>query len=342
MIQCHVFNSFTRLDLRGGGPYILSQFVGGMAAVLFLFMAGMTLGFQMESLDRREPSGLRRWGGALRRGAYVLGIAFAFRLTNYVAGWPKAQVDEILKVDILNCMGVAMLAMAAAALVRPAMRVQAAVIAGLAVACAAPLIDGMDWRGVPDLVRAYVVPNSGRFPFFPWTAYLAFGIAAGVVVKRTRPERLERVMQWSAALGFVLVFGAQYFSNLPFSLYEKSEFWIDSPGLVLIRTGVSLLALAVAYVWTEYGASERWSWMQALGKTSLLVYWIHVMMVYGDIVKPFKKNFPIWGSALATVVVTALMVGLAAGRLWWKARRTEKLHAVTQTAEPDALDGVAS
>ena len=34
MIQCHVFNSFTRIDLRQDGPYVLSQFVGGMAALL--------------------------------------------------------------------------------------------------------------------------------------------------------------------------------------------------------------------------------------------------------------------------------------------------------------------
>jgi uncharacterized membrane protein len=39
MIECHAFNSFVRMDLRDGGPYVLSQFVGGMAAPLFLFMA---------------------------------------------------------------------------------------------------------------------------------------------------------------------------------------------------------------------------------------------------------------------------------------------------------------
>ena len=46
MIQCHAFNSFTRMDLRQSGGYMLSQFVGGMAAPLFLFMAGMTSGFR--------------------------------------------------------------------------------------------------------------------------------------------------------------------------------------------------------------------------------------------------------------------------------------------------------
>jgi len=63
MFECHTFNSFARLDVRNGGPYVLSQFVGGMAAPLFLFMAGMTFGFQMESLERREPNRWRRWAG---------------------------------------------------------------------------------------------------------------------------------------------------------------------------------------------------------------------------------------------------------------------------------------
>ena len=45
MIQCHTFNSFTRLDLREGGPYVLTQFVGGMAAPLFLLDGGNDHGF---------------------------------------------------------------------------------------------------------------------------------------------------------------------------------------------------------------------------------------------------------------------------------------------------------
>ena len=76
MIQCHTFNSLTRLDLRGGGPYVLSQFIGGMAAPLFLFMAGMTTAFQMESLERREPAPARRWLISLKRAGYILTIAF--------------------------------------------------------------------------------------------------------------------------------------------------------------------------------------------------------------------------------------------------------------------------
>ena len=112
MIQCHTFNSFTRLDLREGGPYVLTQFIGGMAAPLFLFMAGMTTAFQMESLERRERSPWRRWLISLKRAGYILAIAFTFRFTNWAFSVPHASAAELTKVDILNCMGVGMAVLA--------------------------------------------------------------------------------------------------------------------------------------------------------------------------------------------------------------------------------------
>src|ERR1039458_5712914 len=95
MIQCHVFNSLARMDVRDGGPYVLSQFIGGMAAPLFLFMAGMTMAFHMDRLERRETVAARRWIVSLRHAGYILGIAFLFRFTNWAASFPNAQTSEL-------------------------------------------------------------------------------------------------------------------------------------------------------------------------------------------------------------------------------------------------------
>src|SRR6476661_6212918 len=134
MIQCHTFNSFARMDVRDGGPYVLSQFIGGMAAPLFLFMAGMTLAFHMESVARRVATPVARWWAALRRGAYVLGIAYLFRASNVVASLPRPDWHELTKVDILNCMGLAMLCLSAAALFQTKGRIRFALLAGIAAA----------------------------------------------------------------------------------------------------------------------------------------------------------------------------------------------------------------
>ena len=50
------------------------------------------------------------------------------------------------------------------------------------------------------------------------------------------------------------------------------------------------MTLAGAYLWTEYCSGSRWSWMQAMGKNSLMVYWVHVMIVYGALAQPFEAG----------------------------------------------------
>ena len=162
MIECHAFNSFTRMDLRDGSAYVLSQFVGGMAAPLFLFMAGMTFGFQMESLQARVADPGRRWLISLRRAGYVLGLAYAFRLTNWIGSLPKASLEELLKVDILNCMGMALAVFAAAALFDSNQRIRYALLGALAVAALAPVISAVEWGGVWLPVRDYLVPSPSR------------------------------------------------------------------------------------------------------------------------------------------------------------------------------------
>jgi uncharacterized membrane protein len=335
MIQCHTFNSFSRLDIREQGPYVLSQFIGGMAAPLFLFMAGMTMAFQMDSLQKRESSMLRRWLISLKRAGYILLLAFLFRFSNWLLSFPKGTFAELMKVDILNCMGAALLVLSAVAVFDSNGRARYALAAGLAIAGLAPVMSNLNWTAAPTLLREYLVPVAAhnRFPFFPCASYAAFGLAVGTIVKRTPEERFERVIQWGVLIGFGLILVAQYLSNIPFSIYAKSDFWSDNPTLILIRAGIALLIMAGAYVWTEYAAVARWSWMQCLGKNSLQVYWVHVMLVYGIIAAPVKRTMTAWQAALATALVTLLMLWMSNAWLQWKQRRRAP-RPVSQALSP--------
>jgi fucose 4-O-acetylase-like acetyltransferase len=155
-------------------------------------------------------------------------------------------------------------------------------------------------------------------------AYIAFGMALGTMVKRAAAERFERLMQWSMLLGFSMIFIGQYFSNIPSSVYPKSSFWNDSPALIVIRVGICMMIMAGAYLWTEYCVGSGWSWMQAMGKNSLQVYWVHVMIVYGSLVLPLKRALSIPQGALATVIVTLMMIAMSALWLRWKARKAAR------------------
>jgi DMSO/TMAO reductase YedYZ heme-binding membrane subunit len=118
-------------------------------------------------------------------------------------------------------------------------------------------------------------------------------------------------MQWSAILGFGLVISAQYFSNLPYSLYSSVDFWINSPGLIFIKLGVIMVILAVTFLWTQHGAGEGWSWVRQLGTTSLLIYWVHIELVYGRWFGFWKENLSVAQCVITSVTLILLMIGLS-------------------------------
>jgi fucose 4-O-acetylase-like acetyltransferase len=88
------------------------------------------------------------------------------------------------------------------------------------------------------------------------------------------------------------------------------------------------MLMAGAYLWTEYCVGTGWSWMQAMGKNSLMVYWVHVMIDYGSLVQPIKRTFSIPQAGLATLTVTLMMVALSALWLTWKDRKAAKKSPV--------------
>jgi hypothetical protein len=247
---------------------------------------------------------------ALRRSGYLFFLAFAFRLQQWISGWTQPWTD-LLRVDILNSMGLAIAVISIMALYRTKERVRLCAILGFGIAAAAPLVSQMNWSWLPAVARSYLVPDYRSFGFFPWAAYLAFGVSAGSLIRTTPAESMERMMQWVALLGGVLVVAAQYCANLPYSIYAKSDFWLNSPAQVLIKLGVTLLLMAFAFLWTRYATNGAWSWVRQFGTTSLLVYWVHIELVYGRWFWFFKNNLTVVPTLVAAVLVVLLMLAIS-------------------------------
>jgi hypothetical protein len=325
MLQGHVFHSFLRADLRDGGLYMLSQFVGGMPPAIFLFLTGITLAFLMDSVERKGLPAHSRLLTVWRRSGYLFLLAFAFRFQLWLFGWPAPWTD-LLRVDILNCMGFAVAALSLMTLFRTAERVRVCALAGVAIAVAAPWISQIDWSWAPPVLRSYIVPDYSFFGFFPWAAYLAFGMSAGSILRTLGPDALERAMQWAALLGGAMVLSGQYFANLPYSIYAKSEFWLNSPAQVIIKLGVTLMLGALAFLWTRHGSRNRWSWVRQFGTTSLLVYWVHIELVYGRWFGSLKSSLTEAQTLLAALMVILLMLALSAAKTYRGALRA-RLHS---------------
>jgi fucose 4-O-acetylase-like acetyltransferase len=156
------------------------------------------------------------------------------------------------------------------------------------------------------------------FPFFPWGAFVAFGLSFGSILRLAQEQDYMKVIQWAALFGFVTVFSAQYVSNLPYSLYTSVDFWLNSPALIFIKTGVILVLVAFAFLWTRYMNPSGWSFVRQLGTTSLLVYWVHTEIVYGSLLWKWKENLAVPQVVAAAILVISSMVALSVARTGWK------------------------
>lgn len=307
MLQGHVFHSFTRPDQRDHGFYLYSQFLGGQAAAVFLFLTGITFGL---GIDRRSAlSPWERVVAALKRARYLFLLAFLFRLQLLLTSFGHAPLRDLLQVDVLNLMGAttAVLSLIALAPDRKA-RFRWGVLAGALLAGLAPLVTDADTSALPAFLRGYIVPGP-TFSMFPWGSFLAFGLACGSMIPAVPGEAWSRVTQWAVLTGFGLVLLGLYCSQLPFSIYPNADFWLNSPALIACKMGATLLFAGVAYLWTEY-FSSGWSFVQLLGRNSLAVYWVHIELVYGNLLWFLKESMQPWQCVLAALTVIVLMIAM--------------------------------
>jgi len=315
MLQGHVFHSFTRGDLRNQDAFILSQFVGGLPPAVFLFLTGVTLAFLMESRERQNASGGAKVWASLRRAGYLFALAIAFRVQLWLFAYPYSDWTALFRVDILNCMGLAIAVLSPMALFTTMERIRLCAILGVAIAGAAPLVSALDVSAIHPFLRSYFVPSTEFFSFFPCSAFLAFGMSAGSILRVIPKPDLDKAVQWAAWMGLALIVAGQYFSNIPYSLYAKSEFWLNSPTLIFIKLGVILLLTGFAYLWNRY--QTGWSWVRQLGTTSLLVYWVHTELVYGRWLGAWKESLNTPQTVAVAGAVIALMVGVSTARTRW-------------------------
>jgi uncharacterized membrane protein len=310
MIGSHLLDSWTADFARDTRAYRWAMLAAGMGAPLFLFLAGIAVPLSAGSKTRRFRNAAFAARLVARRGLQLYGLAFLFRGQAWILG--LAPPWTLLKVDILNIMGPAIVAAAALWRSTGTVRARAVVFgsAAMAAGLATPFVRAAPLAALPDPVEAYLrpVPELTHFAFFPFVGFLFAGGVLGVLIDAgIRESRLNAAF---AGSGLVLAIGALAASHWP-PLHPESAFWTTSLSFFLIRVGVLTVTVAVAYGWASRpgGERRRWSPLEQFGRTSLFVYWIHVEMIYGLISRPVHRSLTLPQAALAFILLTAVLLG---------------------------------
>jgi uncharacterized membrane protein len=305
MILAHVSDSWTAEPYRRGDPWYIVAFVGGVASPLFLFLAGVAIAMSASAKGAHV---------ARRRGWEVFALGLLFRVQSQILG--MGPLDNLFKVDMLNIMGLSMVAASYVWQVSGDRGVRVATFAALttAITMTTPIVRDVTWLApLPDPIEAYLRPEGhyAAFPFFPWGGFLFGGVIVGDLVHGVRLGRVRDVMlQNGLAVCGGLGVALAWFASFRPSIYESASFWHDSPTFFFIRLGLVALLVPIAWVVEQLLAKPVFTPMVTLGKSSLFVYWVHIELVYGVIAEPIKRTLPLWGALTATALLALLMYGL--------------------------------
>jgi uncharacterized membrane protein len=348
MFQTHCYDSWLSDSARTTKFFAYSQLGGTLPAPLFLFLAGISTAFVTDRMRQKGIAANQIARTTFRRGAEIFGLSLLFRIQEFLLGQPHAPWTDLLRVDILNTIGLSLILLGVicwiAAVVTgktgsedPArlarLRRSSVVLAILAAAAillaAQPLWTTYRPRWLPWFLESYINgvhtfdrPQAWLFPLFPWAAFGFAGLAIGFLLISLWARRHELPAVTLASAGGALLIGFGFWLDAqPVQLYSAYDFWHTSPAFFLIRAGVLLTLLLPVYAWCRWGAGQ-WGFNPVieLGQSSLLVYWVHIEFVYGGI-SILKKHAQTIGSASAGLLVISMsMVVLAAIRNRTKGR----------------------
>jgi uncharacterized membrane protein len=112
MFQTHCYDAWLGGAARNTGFLKGSQILGTLPAPLFLFLAGISFALVTDKLIRKGVSTGEITRAMLRHGAEIFAFGLLFRLQEFLIAWGWAPWSDLLRVDVLNIIGLSMILMA--------------------------------------------------------------------------------------------------------------------------------------------------------------------------------------------------------------------------------------
>ena len=327
MIEVHIFNAFLLPPLRETGWFQILNFINGLVAPAFLFVSGFAF---IISTERRIDE-LRKFGGYFWNKLSRIGLIF---LAGYSLHLPLYSFSKIIKapthdylvtwfnVDILQCIASGLLLLL---LLRIAIKNEKwfySLLMGLAILISifSPLVWSIDFsRYIPLFFADYFNPHNGSyFPLFPWLFFLFSGAIFSRYyitsrIKDNENDFISKIFIYSLIPVFLV--------HLLFSDLLNSPLFTIRPNPLFLYQRLGYVLLLSAFFW--FYASKRQtknSFVLDVSRESLLIYWLHLEVIYSKIwngkslAEIINGGFSVIESLGSTLALLILMI--IVGNLW--------------------------
>ncbi len=345
MVEGHTIDAVLSPAYKDGASALFQfwTFFRGLTAPFFFFSAGLafvvaTVKYNGGMLSVSRKAKIRR----MRRIAILLLLGYGLHMPLQMLYDPSAVSQEAWKVffivDALHVISLSLLIIlliAVFAKSREAL-LKSYVVAAFASLALAPLLEPISWeKFLNPAIYSYLTFRAGSFfTFFPFSSYLfagaAFGAAAIGLPVETRAATLTKNFAKASAVSLVL-FVAFFLVQIRY-VSPYVDYWRALPAVNLLRFGlVAMVASIVGHVSMRSFRFPRI--LPAIGKSSLTVYVVHLMIVYGSPVNyGLAQLLPDGVHPLVAIVLAACVMSLMFGMVYamesYRARK-RKLATVT-------------
>ena len=290
MIETHVTNTFLIPGIRLQPWFATLNFINGIVAPSFLFVAGYSFAVvgQRKWNDYLSFNGVfwKQVGRILQIWAvgYALHLPFfSFNKLAFLIGWDEWA--SFWPVDVLQCIAASLLSMLLLVVIarKHTVFLFLLCIAGCIVAFASPFMSGLNVDTELSLPFSNYINSlhGSLFPVFPWMGFVLFGGAAGELfafLKAKMPEDKFFKGVFAGGIAFILLSIIANFQ--PIKIYPQHDFWGASPEFLFVRLGIVLIVLSTLW-WWERAAHSGKSIVSLLGSESLVTYTGHLLVIYG-------------------------------------------------------------
>jgi uncharacterized membrane protein len=359
MIQAHCYDSWLSSEARKSSFYRWSQEVSTLAAPIFLFLCGVSFALVTERMSQEKKPRSQIFKTAIVRGAEILGFGLLLRIQEFVLGYPISHWTDLLRVDVLNILGVSIVLMALfwrmtttfgvrelSTTGRRWMIALSLMIAAVVALATPPLWTTHRLRFLPWMLESYIngvhiydSPSPWLFSIFPWTGFAFVGLAFGIFLFMDFAQRKESsALAAVAATGVVACGVSLWWDYSGTRIYAIYDYWHSSPNFFLMRCGILLILAFAIFAWCRWGwATKGFSPFIQFGKTSLLVYWAHIEFVYGRLSILPKRGSSITLATLGLVLIFVAMLGISIWRTRARTRAAARLKTATTQSLSEAI-----
>jgi len=333
MVQGHTIDALLHPDFRTSLQYNAWLYLRGLTSCTFLFLSGAA--FSLTALRHWDDQGhfSRRSFKRVRRLVFFLALGYfvKFPMGRFVH-LPYATEERwrsFFAVDVLQNVAVTLLALQFLIGLSKTPRRFAIACGMLAafVVTTTPLVHEVRWIDhVPLFVASFLSFDTGSlFPLFPWAGFTLLGAVFGVTAApwATR-DHLQPLARGLFLAGAALAIGAGLLGELGWFDYGAHDWWRSSPLSFVQRFGSVLLLLSLVAGIGHY-VTQLTPPLQGLAEESLLVYAVHVALLYGS---HWTTGLgPVLGPQPPRIVFVwalAMLVAMTALALAWN--NIERLH----------------